>query len=846
MTDKGKQPSTRKPAHVIPLTHRQQRAKKRPQAEQAASAPSASGARKRAAASTPPRARRTAPVAVVVAEPTPASAIASAPLVAEPILTPEPLAESASLVVEAPAESAAEPDTQVEPRLVRVRVRRKSAPLAQILPPDITREDTTILTLPRDFAPRATPTDPPFADAPLTPPSFVAPAEQPQPQLAAPAMAVAEEPEIATEQLEQSAPTAPVEVAPEPPEVVEPEVVEPDATEQPETEQPETEQPETEQLGRRRMPTLAVMAALAPRTEPTPTAPLPDLDMAPGATDAADALVAVSQDASQDASQDTSDEVSQDVSGEANIAAEDAVIDAPPPVDEVIAGDEPLAEAPAEVELTGDAEEASAVVAESAASDEPAESGEAAEASVPAVAVPAPRAWMWWTHPPRRRAATPETAPIAAAAVVASPASEPPDQDVVNTAPRRGVRRTASAPSAPHEPAQAEDSRHEAAQAVSIRADAEVDALAERRRATRLRERHAARRSRRAVTLSWVAFGHAAIASVAALIAVIAGLRATSGADAAGTLVWALILALIAGLGAGFGYFFAQDGRPLLATLSLVLSQLGAVAWAMALFGPRASLLALAPASVALALRGSGRLSAFATGCAWFLLYWVDLALTLTGTTHPAATLGVVGAALVDSALTLVGLWMIVNILISLYTSRMNVVARGRAVEHVALQTEAQLADLRAQTEDDAAALRHALADALRGEQPERVYAQGALSAVAEAINLMADRLVDLRYDRDERKRLESATRRLTRVIERAWLGLSWSWPEATGTILDDLLALMRTPPPPDAPDQLDVTSPTGQVVAPHLFRGWRPTEPTPRVASPDAMPDAALGTPSQ
>ncbi|MDE3230343.1 MAG: hypothetical protein KGO05_10710, partial [Chloroflexota bacterium] len=125
------------------------------------------------------------------------------------------------------------------------------------------------------------------------------------------------------------------------------------------------------------------------------------------------------------------------------------------------------------------------------------------------------------------------------------------------------------------------------------------------------------------------------------------------------------------------------------------------------------------------------------------------------------------------------------------------------------------------------------------------VYAQGALSAVAEAINLMADRLVDLRYDRDERKRLESTTRRLTRVIERAWLGLSWSWPDATGTILDDLLALLRTPPPSDTPDHLDVTSPTGQVVAPHLFRGWRPTEPTPRATPPDAASNATPGTPS-
>ena len=85
----------------------------------------------------------------------------------------------------------------------------------------------------------------------------------------------------------------------------------------------------------------------------------------------------------------------------------------------------------------------------------------------------------------------------------------------------------------------------------------------------------------------------------------------------------------------------------------------------------------------------------------------------------------------------------------------------------------------------------------------------------------------------------KSATRRLTRVIERAWLGLSWSWPDATGTILDDLLALLRTPPPPDTPDLRDDTAPTGQVVAPHLFRGWQAAE------SDSAPQRAPFGLPS-
>ncbi len=65
MADKSKKPSTRKAAHTIPLTHRQQRAKQRPQAEQTAtpgaSMPHAAIPRKRPAraqALTPPTPRR--------------------------------------------------------------------------------------------------------------------------------------------------------------------------------------------------------------------------------------------------------------------------------------------------------------------------------------------------------------------------------------------------------------------------------------------------------------------------------------------------------------------------------------------------------------------------------------------------------------------------------------------------------------------------------------------------------------------------------------------------------------------------------------------------------------------
>jgi chemotaxis protein histidine kinase CheA len=739
--------------------------------------------------------------------------------------------------------AAAEAEEPAAPRLVRVRVRRQTIPLQEALRIDITRQDTTILPAMRIFPPRLEPLERQPDTLPITtaaPEALVeeAPTTLHAETLVEPAAIEPEESVLSLEPLEAEAPEPAAEAPELPVPGSLPEVSGAEAPELMEVEVAE-EAEDLEQPERRRMPTLAVMVALAPRAEPAPTAPLNEAEEAqigeaqteePAVTLPA-APVAELTAATLDAVPVPADVAATEEPTEASAVTSTEELPATPaeqpteaPAAEMPAAEMPAAETPA---------------AETPAAETPAQSVAPSE-DAPA---PSSRAWMWWAQASRRQA--PETRPIVAAEkalLTATSVAPMMGQDAENTTPRRAVRRTVTPVPAPQP---AEGGAAKTMKTVAKRADAEVDALAQRRRAARARQRQEAKHSTRAVVLSWAAFGHAAVASVAALIAVIAGLRFSAGADAQAIFGWALALALIAGLGAWFGYLCAQLGRPLLATLALLLSQLGAVAWTLALLGPRAALLALAPASVALALRGAGRLSAIGAGLAWFVLYLADLALTLAGAQHPHLALGLAGAALVDGALALVGLWLIVNILISLYTSRMNTVAHGRAVEHVALQTEAQLARLRTQVEDDAEELRRALLEALRGEQPARVYARGPLSAVAEAINEMADRLVDLRYDRTERKRLESATRRLTRVIERAWLGLSWSWPDATGTILDDLLALLRMPPPPDGPALPDETAPTGQVIAPHLFRGWRPTEPTPRVSQPIVEQEVLPGMPS-
>ncbi len=326
-----------------------------------------------------------------------------------------------------------------------------------------------------------------------------------------------------------------------------------------------------------------------------------------------------------------------------------------------------------------------------------------------------------------------------------------------------------------------------------------------------------------ATLLVWVGGAQAALCGTAALVAVIALLNGTAGARAVSVFSWAITFALIAGTGAGLGHLAWRMKRARLAALTLLLSQLGLLAWTLGLLGARPALMLLVPFGVALALRGLGRAAAAMVGLAALALYALTLALEMAGMWTPAVTLPTFASSALDAVLVVIGLALTALMLASLYATGERERARTRAIERAARLATIELDALRTRTEDDAEALRRALAAALRGAPTEGVRAEGALSPLAEQVNAVAERLIDLSYDREERKRLESAARRLIRNIERAWLGLSWSWPEASGVILDDLIALLRTPPPGE-PEQLpEDTTPTGQVVAPHLYRAWQP-----------------------
>jgi hypothetical protein len=105
---------------------------------------------------------------------------------------------------------------------------------------------------------------------------------------------------------------------------------------------------------------------------------------------------------------------------------------------------------------------------------------------------------------------------------------------------------------------------------------------------------------------------------------------------------------------------------------------------------------------------------------------------------------------------------------------------------------------LRQWTEDQAARLQELLIAALygRGEVPSVL--EGPLSPLNATIELFSERLAILQRDREERLRLEAALLSLTRAMERAWLGLPWTWPGLSGTSLDQLVALLRAPTPRD------------------------------------------------
>ncbi len=312
-----------------------------------------------------------------------------------------------------------------------------------------------------------------------------------------------------------------------------------------------------------------------------------------------------------------------------------------------------------------------------------------------------------------------------------------------------------------------------------------------------------------------IAVVEASVAAVAAISMAVLMLVGSAGA------YWALALTVIAGLGGLLAYALAHDDASQRSAGAILLaSQLGMLAWGMALLGPRASLLALLPIVLLLALRTTNRVIASLGVVVALAVYGLFELLSLNNLVRPALQLNTTLAAVFDGIFVVSGMLLLLRAVLDIHASRSKAEILARSRLHELRQVRARAAQVRQQSEEDALRLHDTLMAALYGRtdtSPAPSTLEGPLNQLNEAVGLLGERMTVLQRDREERLRLEGALRRLTRAVERAWLGLPWKWPEPSGTSLDELVALLRTPNPREArPDAL-LDTPAALVPIPSL-----------------------------
>jgi hypothetical protein len=306
-----------------------------------------------------------------------------------------------------------------------------------------------------------------------------------------------------------------------------------------------------------------------------------------------------------------------------------------------------------------------------------------------------------------------------------------------------------------------------------------------------------------------VAVVEAGIAAVSALTTAAQLLLGSAGA------FWTLTLTIIAGLGSWLAYTLAYGSASDRRAAGTVLlgSQVGMLVWSLALIGPRASLLLVAPALLLLSLRMTGRMVAAAGLVTMVAVYMLCEILSLNQVLGPAMLLPSGWLAFLDSLLAVLGLGLFLVLALDLHAKRARADHLARVRLHELHQVRARAAQVRQWTEDQAVRLQELLIAALygRGEVPSLL--EGPLSPLNATIELFNERLTILQRDREERLRLEAALLSLTRSMERAWLGLPWTWPALSGTSLDQLVALLRTPTPRDLQSEEGVSQETSPLV---------------------------------
>jgi hypothetical protein len=287
-----------------------------------------------------------------------------------------------------------------------------------------------------------------------------------------------------------------------------------------------------------------------------------------------------------------------------------------------------------------------------------------------------------------------------------------------------------------------------------------------------------------------VAVVEAGLAAVAALFAAMLLLMDSTDAS------WPLALAMIAGLGSWLAYGLARDtsGNHQVAGAVLLASQLGILAWGMALVGPRVSLMLLVPGVLLVALRITGRAIAAMGAVLPLVIYGIFLWLG-----QPGVSLSSSGYAVLDVTLVISGVVLMLVNALNLHAVGSKALRMARIQRHELQQIRAHAQQERLQTEDEDAYLQEAMAAMLYGRDDWSSRLEKYTGSLRGTVQQVGERLAVLRDEREERQSLETAVHSLTRALERGWLGLPWAWPTPSGTSLDELVALLRTPNPREA-----------------------------------------------
>jgi hypothetical protein len=211
----------------------------------------------------------------------------------------------------------------------------------------------------------------------------------------------------------------------------------------------------------------------------------------------------------------------------------------------------------------------------------------------------------------------------------------------------------------------------------------------------------------------------------------------------------------------------------------------------------------------------AGRLAATIWVLGACVLYCAALVLGVMVGVQPALQLGPGGGALFDAGLLCAGLLLTLAGMTRTVGASAQAERLARARQHEAKLLRARVAALQRRSAEDGERIYVLAEAALHGEPRAVAPLDEALGPAAERLRMAAERVAELRAERMELRQLRAALAQLTRALERGWLGLRWKWPAPSGTVVDDVVALLRAPSPRDPRAASTDESPSGLLPIP-------------------------------